>query len=328
MTDHRSDNPEICLIFPCYNEEEVLPDLLRTLETLDLGIPTRFLFIDDGSQDRTPNLLKEACAADKRMACLSFSRNFGHQVAVSAGLKHACGDIVAVLDADLQDPPELLESFIEKWRNGYDVVYGVRTNRKESWFLRICYSSFYRLLDRISNIHIPRDAGDFALMDRKVVDVINTLPEHNRFVRGLRGWVGFKQIGVKYSRPARYAGKPSYNMRRLTALALDGLLSFSAAPLRVSAWLGAGAAFLGFCYLVYALSIFVSGKDLPEGWTSTIVLILFLGGVQLMVLGILGEYLGRIFEEVKGRPHYVLRDQTGWLTEVDEELGLSDKTAT
>lgn len=328
MTDHRSDNPEICLIFPCYNEEEVLPDLLRTLATLDLGIPTRFLFIDDGSQDRTLSLLTEACAADERMACLSFSRNFGHQVAVSAGLKHAFGDIIAVLDADLQDPPELLESFIAQWRNGYDVVYGVRTNRKESWFLRMCYRSFYRLLDRISNIHIPRDAGDFALMDRKVVDVINTLPEHNRFVRGLRGWVGFKQIGVKYARPARHAGKPSYNMRRLTALALDGLLSFSAAPLRVSAWLGAGAAFLGFCYLVYALSVFVSGKDLPEGWTSTVVLILFLGGVQLMVLGILGEYLGRIFDEVKGRPHYVLRDQTGWLTEVDEEHSLSDKTAT
>ena len=142
------------------------------------------------------------------MACLSFSRNFGHQIAVSAGLKHARGEIIAVLDADLQDPPELLESFIAEWRNGYDVVYGVRTNRKESWFLRICYSSFYRLLDRISSIHIPRDAGDFALMDRKVVDVINTLPEHNRFVRGLRGWVGFKQIGVKYARPARYAGKP------------------------------------------------------------------------------------------------------------------------
>lgn len=317
MTDRHASSPGICLVFPCYNEEEVLPDLLRILRTLDLGIPTRFLFIDDGSTDGTLQLLQAACQSDHQMACLSFSRNFGHQVAVSAGLKHARGDLVAVLDADLQDPPELLNQFIAKWRDGYDVVYGIRTNRKEPWFLRVCYSSFYRLLGKTANIRIPQDAGDFALMDRKVVDVINSLPEHNRFVRGLRGWVGFKQTGVKYARPARHAGKPSYNMKRLTRLALDGLLSFSSAPLRLSAWLGAGAAFLGFCYLVYALSVFLSGKDLPEGWTSTVVLILFLGGVQLMVLGILGEYLGRIFDEVKGRPHYVMSEYAGWLTEPD-----------
>ena len=317
MTDRHTSIPGICLVFPCYNEEEVLPDLLRTLRALDLGIPTRFLFIDDGSTDGTLQLLQAACQSDHQMAYLSFSRNFGHQVAVSAGLKYARGDLVAVLDADLQDPPELLNQFIAKWRDGYDVVYGIRTNRKEPWFLRVCYNSFYHLLSKTANIRIPRDAGDFALMDRKVVDVINSLPEHNRFVRGLRGWVGFQQVGIKYARPARHAGRPSYNMKRLTRLALDGLLSFSSAPLRLSAWLGAGAAFLGFCYLVYALSVFLSGKDLPEGWTSTVVLILFLGGVQLMVLGILGEYLGRIFDEVKGRPHYVMNECAGWLTEPD-----------
>lgn len=317
MTNQRIPAPEICLIFPCYNEEVVLPELLRTLRSLDLGIPMRFLFIDDGSTDGTLALLQSTCHNDSRMAYLSFSRNFGHQVAVSAGLKYAQGDIIAVLDADLQDPPELLRKFIAKWRDGYDVVYGIRTNRKEPWYLRVCYSSFYHLLSRTSNIHIPRDAGDFALMDRKIVDVINSLPEHNRFVRGLRGWVGFKQVGIKYARPARYAGKPSYNIKRLTRLALDGLLSFSSAPLRLSAWLGAGAAFLGFCYLVYALGVFLSGKDLPEGWTSTVVLILFLGGMQLMVLGILGEYLGRIFEEVKGRPHYIMSEHDGWIAEAD-----------
>ena len=317
MTDRSTSEPEICLIFPCYNEQEVLPDLLDVLRLLDLGIPMRFLFIDDGSADKTLPILQDACISDQRMACLSFSRNFGHQVAVTAGLKHAKGDIVAILDADLQDPPELLKQFIEKWREGYDVVYGIRANRKESWFLRTCYSSFYHLLEKSANILIPRDAGDFALMDRKVVDVLNTLPEHNRFVRGLRGWVGFRQTGVKYARPARHAGKPSYNMKRLTRLALDGLLSFSSAPLRFSAWLGVSAAFLGFYYLAYALGVFLSGKELPEGWTSTVVLILFLGGVQLIVLGILGEYLGRIFEEVKGRPHYVLGDRAGWITDID-----------
>ncbi len=316
MTDRLTAEPEICLIFPCFNEEVVLPDLFRTLESLDLGIPTRFLFVDDGSQDGTRSILQEACISDQRMAYLSFSRNFGHQVAVSAGLNHARGDLVAVLDADLQDPPELLKQFVEKWREGFDVVYGIRTNRKESLLLRLCYSGFYRLLDRVANIQIPRDAGDFALMDRKVVDALNALPEHNQFVRGLRGWVGFKQIGVKYARPARYAGTSSYTLKRMIRLALDGLLSFSSAPLRLSAWLGAGAAFLGFCYLIYALGVFMSGKDLPEGWTSTVVLILFLGGVQLMVLGLLGEYLSRIFEEVKGRPHYVLNEQAGWLSEV------------
>ncbi len=315
MIDRHATAPEICLVFPCCNEEEVLPDLLQALKVLDLGIPTRFLFIDDGSTDGTLSLLQKACDSNPQMAYLSFSRNFGHQVAVSAGLKHARGDLIAVLDADLQDPPELLSQFIAKWREGFDVVYGIRTNRKESWFLRFCYHNFYRLLEKTSNIQIPRDAGDFALMDRRVVEVINALPEHNRFVRGLRGWVGFRQAGIKYARPARHAGKPSYNMKRLTRLALDGLLSFSSAPLRLSAWLGAGAALLGFGYLVYALGVFMSGKDLPEGWTSTVVLILFLGGVQLMVLGILGEYLGRIFEEVKGRPHYVMNEYAGWLTE-------------
>jgi len=314
MTHRHDIQPEICLIFPCFDEEEVLPELLQVLNSLDLGIPIRFLFVDDGSQDDTLCILKEACLLDDRMACLSLSRNFGHQVAVGAGLKHATGDIIAVLDADLQDPPELLKQFISKWREGYDVIYGIRTNRKESWFLRMCYSNFYRLLDRTANIQIPRDAGDFALMDRKVVDVLKSIPEHNQFIRGLRGWVGFNQIGIKYARPARYAGKPSYNIKRLTRLALDGLLSFSSAPLRLSAWLGLGSALLGFCYLIYALITFMSGKDLPQGWTSTVVLILFLGGVQLIVLGILGEYLGRIFEEVKGRPQYVLNECVGWLS--------------
>ena len=311
----RESHPELGLVIPCYNEEEALPDLLKAIDQLSLGLPLKVLFIDDGSTDKTSAILEDACQRDERLACLRFSRNFGHQVAVSAGLAHARGDIVAVLDADLQDPPSLLGAFIERWREGYDVVYGIRKNRKESWVLRSAYWIFYRLLHRIANINIPRDAGDFALMDRRVVEVINAMPEHNRFVRGLRGWAGFRQIGVAYARPPRGAGTSAYNMRRLTRLAFDGLLSFSSAPLRLSSWAGAMAALLGFCYLVFALVSFALGKTLPEGWTSTIVIILFLGGIQLMVLGIVGEYISRIFDEVKRRPHFIGQEAIGWLND-------------
>ncbi len=314
----RPSEPELGLIIPCHNEEDVVPELLHALEDLDLGIPVSVLFVDDGSTDGTLEAFKEACLHNKRLACLSFSRNFGHQSAVSAGLRHVRGDIVAVLDADLQDPPEVLHEFVKAWRNGADVVYGIRTNRKESLFLRLAYRMFYRLLQRIANIHIPLDAGDFALMDRKVVSVINAMPEHNRFIRGLRGWAGFKQTGIPYERQARRAGRPSYTLKRLMRLAFDGLMSFSAVPLRVSSWMGAASALLGFGYLAYALTCWLRGIQLPPGWTSTIVVVLFLGGIQLMVLGILGEYIGRIFDEVKNRPHYVPSAAYGWLKGEDE----------
>ena len=311
----RKPNPELGIVIPCYNEEEVLPELLDELDTLDkaLPLPVFFLFVDDGSTDATLAILTEVCSRDPRFACLSFSRNFGHQDAVSAGLQHVRGDLVAILDADLQDPPSVLEAFVDKWRDGYDVVYGIRTNRKETLPLRLAYRLFYRLLKKIANIEVPLDAGDFALMDRRVVDVINRMPEHNRFIRGLRGWVGFRQTGVPYERQARRSGTSKYSVRKLTKLAFDGLMSFSAVPLRLASWLGAMAAFLGFCYLGYALICWIIGITLPPGWTSTIVIILFLGGVQLMVLGILGDYIGRIFDEVKNRPHYIQRTTLGWL---------------
>ena len=313
----RKPTPELGIVIPCYNEEAVLAKLLDALDALDeaLPLPVFFLFVDDGSTDATLAILAEVCSRDPRFACLSFSRNFGHQNAVSAGLQHVRGDVVAVLDADLQDPPSVLETFIEKWREGYDVVYGIRTNRKESLPLRLAYRLFYRILKKIANVEVPLDAGDFALMDRRVVDVINRMPEHNRFIRGLRGWVGFRQTGVPYERQSRRSGTSKYSLGKLTKLALDGLLSFSAVPLRLASWLGALAAFLGFCYLVYALICWTIGITLPQGWTSTIVIILFLGGVQLMVLGILGDYIGRIFDEVKNRPHYVQRTTLGWLEE-------------
>ena len=314
----RPNSPELGLVVPVHNEEAVLPQLLDTLRHLNLGVPLAVLFVDDGSTDRTLALLQEACSKDVRMACLSFSRNFGHQTAVSAGLQQVRGDLVAVLDADLQDPPELLGSFIEKWREGYDVVYGIRRNRKEAWALRAAFWLFYRLLSKVATINIPRDAGDFALMDRRVVDAINAMPEHNRFVRGLRSWAGFSQIGIPYARPARKAGKSSYSTRRLTRLALDGLFSFSSVPLRISSWSGAAAALVGFVFLLYIVALYALGETLPPGWASLIVILLFLGGIQLMVLGIIGEYLSRIFDEVKRRPHFVARTKLGWLADADD----------
>jgi dolichol-phosphate mannosyltransferase len=257
-------------------------------------------------------VLADRCDRDERSACLSFSRNFGHQDAVSAGLQHIRGDFVAVLDADLQDPPSVLPTFVEQWKAGYDVVYGIRSNRKEPWPLRIAYAVFYRILKKIAHIEVPLDAGDFSLMDRCVVDVINQMPEHNRFIRGLRGWVGFRQVGVPYKRDARRSGTSKYSFGKLIKLALDGLTAFSSVPLRLASWLGGLASLFGLGYLMYALLRRASGDPPPEGWTSTIVIILFLGGIQLMMLGILGEYIGRIFDEVKERPQYVVGEAEGF----------------
>jgi glycosyltransferase involved in cell wall biosynthesis len=315
--EKREHDPVLAVVIPCFNEEEVLPELLHELDNLDrsLSSPVYFMFVDDGSSDRTLEILQGLCDSDSRFACISFSRNFGHQAAVSAGLRHARGDVVAVIDADLQDPPSVIPAFIDKWREGYDVVYGVRTNRKERLLLRAAYSIFYRILKRIANVDVPLDAGDFALMDRRVVDEINRMPEHNRFIRGLRGWVGFRQAGVRYERLARHKGESKYTFRKLLKLALDGLISFSAVPLRLASWFGVMAAGLGFLYLAYAFVGKVAGLAIPPGWTSTIVTVLFLGGVQLMVLGILGDYLGRIFDEVKNRPDSIQRDAFGWVAD-------------
>lgn len=314
-TMERPGHPHLGLVIPCYNEEQVIPRLLTELDRFAnaYGGPVSILFVDDGSRDRTLALLTEACAADPRKACLRFSRNFGHQTAVSAGLQNIRGDVVAVLDADLQDPPDVVPRMIEKWRAGCDVVYGVRQNRKESWLLRGAYAGFYRLLKSIANIDLPLDAGDFSLMDRRVVDQINAMPEHNRFVRGLRGWVGFRQEGLPYDRAARAAGEPKYNLKRLMKLAFDGLVSFSSAPLKLAIWLGAMASLLGFILIVWALVSVLFFARAPQGWTSLAILILFFSGVQLLVLGIIGEYVGRVFEEVKNRPLYIAAQRIGWV---------------
>ena len=312
---NRPSEPQLGVVIPCYNEEEVIPSLMQELDrfSASLPFPVRFLFIDDGSRDNTFPLLQAACRADSRKACLKFSRNFGHQTAVSAGLAHIQGDVIGVIDADLQDPPEVLRQMVEQWREGFDVVYGIRKNRKEGVLLRLAYASFYRILKKMANISIPLDSGDFCVMDRKVVDIINQMPEHNRFIRGLRGWVGFRQIGLEYERLARAAGEPKYNISRLMKLAFDGLVSFSTIPLRLASLLGLAAGTFGLLYLLYAIVVKMVDPSAPIGWASTIAVIIFFGGVQLVVLGIIGEYLGRIFEESKHRPLYIIDQQDGWL---------------
>jgi glycosyltransferase involved in cell wall biosynthesis len=310
----------ISIVVPCYNEQQVLPKLYErvTVAAETWGEPFEVVLVDDGSHDDTWRVAQEIHERDLRWKIVRFARNFGHQTAVSAGIHYAQGDCVIIIDADLQDPPEELHRFIAKWREGYQVVYAVRTRRKESLLKRLCYKLFYRILGRLADINIPYDAGDFCLMDRKVVDLLNAMPERNRFVRGLRSWAGFRQIGLEYERSERAAGEPKYTFRKLFKLAVDGILSFSTVPLRLAIYFGffvSSLALLGviFTFLQRMFAEFFSrmGFTPIPGHTTTRIVVLFLGGVQLIFLGIIGEYLGRIYDEVKGRPLWIIQDTVG-----------------
>jgi dolichol-phosphate mannosyltransferase len=305
--------PELSVVVPVYNEEENIPvlydRLVRVLE--GASIDFEIVLVDDGSCDQSISKIKEIAASDERVRVVELARNFGHQIAITAGLDFARGKAVAVMDADLQDPPEVLPAFVAKWREGYDVVYAVRARRQETWLLRASYAAFYRLLRRVANVEIPLDAGDFCVMDRGVVDLLKSMPERNRFVRGIRSWVGFNQVGLPFERHARYAGRSKYTIGRLTILALDGLISFSYVPLRIIALLGLSVSLLS---LLMAVFFFVKklfyGLN-PPGFASIMVSIFFLAGIQLITLGVIGEYIGRIFEEAKRRPLYILRRLSG-----------------
>lgn len=292
-----------------YNEEPVLPELIRrTTTVLDNlpGGPHELVLVDDGSSDRTWQILLNAAAVDPRIRAVSLSRNFGHQTALGAALDHATGDVAVLMDGDLQDPPEAIPTLIEKYEEGYDVVYAERINRKESWWLRTCYWAFYRLLATLSSTRLPLDAGDFGLMSRRVIDEIRRMPERNRYLRGLRTWVGFRQTGIPIERDARHAGETKYSPMRLLKLASDGIFAFSIVPLRAAALTGALAIAISVAYSLYAVyAKFWRGT--PQGFTALILAITFLSGVNLFFLGIIGEYVGRIYEEAKGRPHYVVR---------------------
>lgn len=311
---------KVSVVIPCFNEEAVLPELFRrvTAAAETWGMPWEVICVDDGSRDRTWPLLVAQQARDARWRALSLARNFGHQTAVSAGLYHAEGDAVIVMDADLQDPPEELHRFLARWREGFEVVYGVRTRRKEGPLKRACYWLFYRLMSRMVPFELPHDSGDFCLMDRRVVDVLRAMPERNRFVRGLRAWSGFRQTGLLYERQARAAGEPKYDFHKLFKLARDGIYSFSTVPLTWMARLGFGIAALSFVGILWILatkifSDFFARHGFPpvQGFTTIVVSVLFLGGVQIMCLGIIGEYIGRIYEEVKRRPPWVIQAAAG-----------------
>jgi dolichol-phosphate mannosyltransferase len=313
--------PTLSVVIPCYNEEAVLPFLRERLigALASLEVTWEVVFVNDGSRDSTLPLLIKIHNEDPRFKVLSFSRNFGHQAAVMAGISYASGDAVAILDADLQDPPELLAKCMDHWRDGYEVVYAVRQKRKESVFKRMAYGAFYRLLRTVADTEIPLDSGDFCLMDRQVVDVLRKMPERNVFVRGLRAWSGFKQIGLPYERPERAAGETKYPFKRLVKLALDGIFSFSTMPLRLTTWIGMGL--VGLCFLG-AIFIFVwrmfpfrilghAASDVP-GWTTGMIVMLFLSGIQFLILGAIGEYIARIYDEVKGRPRWIVARELGF----------------
>ncbi|MCG3159657.1 MAG: putative glycosyltransferase [Acidobacteria bacterium] len=306
--------PTISVILPVYNERETLRELkVRLTPILEecAGGSFEVLFVDDGSRDGSDLIVDDFHASDPRFKAIHFSRNFGHQAALQAGLDVAAGDAVALMDADLQDPPELIEEFIRRWRQGCDVVYAVRKKRKEALWKRAAYAIFYRTMKAISEIDVPLDAGDFCLMDRRVVDTLVSLRERNRFLRGLRSWVGFKQAGVEYERDARHAGEPKYTMRKLLGLALSGYIGFSAMPLRMATWLGLMAALAGFLVALWAVYTKLAGIYSPRGWASTMAVIMFIGGVQLLMLGIIGEYLSRVYDEVRRRPLYIVRSSAG-----------------
>jgi dolichol-phosphate mannosyltransferase len=306
-------HPDLSVVIPVYNEEDNLPRLYeRLIIALEsTGLTYEIVFVDDGSRDESQGYLRALATNDPRVLVVELARNFGHQVAISAGLDHSRGQGVIVMDADLQDPPEVLPEFIAKWREGHDVVYAIREQRKEIWFKRAAYAAFYRFLQRVANIEIPLDAGDFCIMDRRVVDVLSGMPERNRFVRGIRSWVGLNQVGLAYERHARHAGRPKYTFTRLVYLALDGLVSFSYLPLRAITMLGFGVSLLSIILAVfYAIKKLTVGLN-PPGFATITVAIFFLAGMQLITIGVIGEYVGRIFEEVKQRPLYILRQISG-----------------
>jgi len=303
--------PTFSIIAPVYNEAETLPALYpRIKEVMDAtGDPWELVTIDDGSSDRSAEIIREMAALDSRVRPVIFARNFGHQIAVTAGLDFSRGDAVVIIDADLQDPPEVILQMIEKWREGYEVVYAIRSEREgESWFKLFTASMFYRLIHRITDVNIPMDTGDFRLMDRKVVNVMNQMRERHRFLRGMSSWVGFRQTGVEYRRAARYAGQTKYPLKKMIKLTWDAITGFSYFPLQLATYTGFAAAGLSILAIPIVAYLRLAGSQFFFGQATTLIAVLFLGGVQLISLGILGEYIGRLYDQAKGRPLYIVRE--------------------
>lgn len=306
----------LSVVIPCFNEEEVIGETIKRLKAFCDSVDSlriELLFVDDGSRDRTRELLRGYAQEDSRIKIIGFARNFGHQIAVTAGIDAASGDAVVLIDADLQDPPEVIHEMVAKWREGYDVVYATRTERPgESAFKLATARAFYRYLNKLSDVPIPLDTGDFRLMSRPVVDTLRAMPERSRFVRGMVSWVGFRQVALPYKRARRFAGESKYPLRKMIRFATDGILSFSTKPLQVSVALGMTAAAMALLGIAYALYLRLFTSIWIEGWTALMIAVLFLGGVQLISIGILGEYIGRIYNESKGRPLYVVQEYLGF----------------
>jgi dolichol-phosphate mannosyltransferase len=303
------------ITIPVYNEAEVVLTLYgRLTQVMEmLGEPYEMIFINDGSSDDSAKLLRELRTKDNRVKFVSFSRNFGHQIAITAGLDYSSGEVVVVMDADLQDPPEVIPQLIEKWREGYDVVFAVREKREgESLFKRMTATLFYRLFRRLTATDILLDAGEFRLMSRRAVEALSAIRERNRFVRGLASWIGFRQTSITFTRDARYTGETKYSLTKMVKLALNGITSFSALPLQLATYLGFIASLLSLVYIAYAIAIKVFTNHAVPGWASIMVAILFIGGVQLISLGIIGEYISRIYDEVKQRPLYLVDELVGF----------------
>ena len=302
---------KVSIIIPVYNEEEVLPKLYERLTSLVDSVKNyefEILFVNDGSKDKSLSMLEELAAADKKIKVVSFSRNFGHQAAVTAGIKYVTGDAVVIIDADLQDPPELIPEMLKLWEDGNEVIYGKRKSRKgESAFKLLTAKMFYKTLNSLSDVEIPKDTGDFRLVDRKVIDVVNNLPEHNKFLRGLFSWVGFKQYPYEYERQERKAGKTKYPLKKMMKLASDGIISFSSKPLKIVGGLGVITIIISIAILIYSLISYACNlNNLTPGWTSIMVTITLFSGVQLLSIWIMSEYIARIYDETKRRPEYII----------------------
>jgi len=305
----------LSVIVPCKNEEAVLRQthgrLVSALQQLNGAF--EIIYIDDGSTDATFDVLRRIQGEDSRVRIVQFSRNFGHQIAITAGLDHASGDAVVLIDADLQDPPEVIPMMVEQWRNGFDVVYGLRTEREgETLFKLWTAKAFYRVLNRLSGVPIAVDTGDFRLMDRKVVNALLDMPEQDRFLRGMVSWLGFRQAAVPYRRAARQLGETKYPLLKMLRLAMDGIASFSVVPLKIATWLGFSASAVALALILYAICVHAFTHTWVTGWTSLFIAILFVGGAQLVCLGIIGEYVGRIYGESKRRPLYLVQELVGF----------------
>lgn len=304
----------LSVVVPMYYEEKVAETCyqrIRSVLNQIEGMDYELIFVNDGSQDATLPILKTIAANDPKVKVISFSRNFGHQIAITAGIDYAKGDAVVVIDADLQDPPELIKQMLEKWKEGYKVVYARRITRKgESVFKRVTAKGFYRLMNRLTDVAIPLDTGDFRLMDRQVVDELKKIKERNRFVRGIISWIGFKQTAVDYVREPRFAGETKYPLRKMLKFALDGITSFSSKPLKLALNIGFFSLFIGLLLILYAIgSKLVYPETTISGWTSLMIIIVFFGGIQLITIGIIGEYIARIYDESKERPLYIVEEK-------------------